>query len=218
MSEYTAARTAMVDCQVRPSDVTKYPIIDALLTIKRETFVPKNKASVAYAGEHISLGAGRYLLDARTFGKLLDAVNIQPDDMVLDIGCGMGYSAAVIATMASVVVGVESDEDLAEQAAKNLIDQDIDNALVIHGDLASGHKKHAPYDVVIFEGSIETLPASIADQVKEGGRLAAIFMNDGVGQCRIGHKSGDTISWKNAFDATAPMIPGFEQEQPFTFA
>ena len=87
---FSQARTAMVDSQVRPNDVTKYSIIAALLNTERENFVPEAMRSVAYADAPISLDDGRVLLDARVFSKLLDALNIQPTDFVLDIGCGLG--------------------------------------------------------------------------------------------------------------------------------
>lgn len=218
MTDFTAAREAMVDCQVRPSDVTKYPIIAALLEIQRERFVPQDKEEVAYAGEHLDLGNGRWLLDPRTFAKMLDAVNIGSDDLVLDIGSGLGYSTMVLSRMAQAVVGVEQDQEMATLAESNLADCEADNAAVVHGPLTNGHSKHAPYDIIVIEGAVETIPAALADQLKEGGRIAAI-LNDGVlGQCKIGFKTNGQISWREMFDATAPLLPGFEKTVEFSFA
>ncbi len=102
MLDNAANRTMMVDTQVRPSDVTKFPIIDAMLTVRREAFVPQSKRNVAYVGENIDIGVGRVVLEPRTFAKMLDALDIQRSDVVLDIGCGLGYSSAVLAHMAVV--------------------------------------------------------------------------------------------------------------------
>lgn len=207
----------MVDCQVRPSDVTKFPIIEAMLAVPREAYVPAARKSVAYAGEHIPLSAERVLLDARTFAKMLDSVNIRRTDLVLDLGCGMGYSAAVIARLAEAVVAVEEDADLAQAATETLSDMSVDNVLVTDGKLAAGNAKHGPYDVVITEGAIEVLPAAIASQIKDGGRIAAIVQDNATSQCRIGHKTGGSITWRYAFDASAPVLAGFETAEEFAF-
>lgn len=123
----------MVDTQVRPSDVTKFPIIEAMLAVPREQFVPAAKREAAYMGENIDLGGGRVLLEARTLAKLLDAVDIQPDESVLDIGCAYGYSSAVIARMAGSVVAVEEDAEMAAAAQAQAV-----AAKVVAGPLASG--------------------------------------------------------------------------------
>lgn len=107
MTNFAARRTMMVDTQVRPNDVTKFPIIEAMLSVPREAFVPAQRREAAYVGGNIDVGDGRVLLEARTLAKMLDALDIQPTDLVLDIGCGLGYSAAVIARMAEAVVAVE---------------------------------------------------------------------------------------------------------------
>ncbi|MBO6854062.1 MAG: hypothetical protein JJ872_09895 [Marivivens sp.] len=114
MADYEARRTMMVDTQIRPSDVTKFPIIDAMLSVPRERFVPDDLREAAYVGENIVLSEGRVLLEPRTFAKMLDALDIQPNESVLDIGCGLGYSAAVLAKLAGFVVAVEQDEQQAD--------------------------------------------------------------------------------------------------------
>ena len=116
MTDYKARRTMMVDTQVRPSDVTKFPIIDAMLSVPREDFVPASLREAAYVGENIALGANRVMLEPRTLAKMLDALSIEPDHVVLDLGCGLGYSTAILAKMAEFVVAVEDDADNATQA------------------------------------------------------------------------------------------------------
>lgn len=217
MTDFSAARTTMVDCQVRPSDVTKYPIIDALLTVEREEFVPTAKRGVAYMGEHIVLAPNRVLLDPRTFAKMLDLANIQPTELVLDLGCGLGYSSAVIAKMAEAVVAVESDEDMASEATELLAHCGADNVMVQQGELAAGAAKHGPYCVIMLQGAAEQIPATITDQLKPGGRIIAIRQSGNTGHCKIGYKRDGGIDWRNAFDATAPILPGFGKEIEFTF-
>lgn len=217
MTDFAAARRAMVDCQVRPSDVTRYPIIDAMLTIRKEEFVPANKRAVAYAGEHIALAPGRVVLDARVIGKMLDAVEITRDDLVLDIGCGLGYVAALLGHMAEAVIAVEEDPELAEAAAKTLSDEDILNVVVEQGPLGQGAADHGPYDVIFVEGAVERLPETLTDQLKIGGRVVALFREGATGQCKLGVRTDSGVTWRRAFDATAPVLPGFEAEKAFEF-
>lgn len=217
MTDYAAARTQMVDSQVRPSDVTRYPIIDAMLAVPREEFVPAALKPVAYAGAHVPLGGSRVVLDARVFGKMLDALEVGPSDLVLDIGCGLGYSSAVIARLAEAVIAVEENPELAREAADTLAAQGADNAVVTEGPLAAGDADHGPYDVIMLEGGVESIPDSLFDQLKEGGRIAAIQMDGTAGRARIGIKSNGRIAWRFSFDATAPVLEGFEATQAFEF-
>lgn len=217
MSDFTARRTMMVDTQVRPSDVTKFPIIDAMLSVPREEFVPAAQREAAYLGENLDLGDGRVLLEPRTLAKALDALAISKDAMVLDIGSGQGYSAAVIAHMAEAVVAVEEDEAMASEAQEALSAAGADNVAVHTGPLTEGAAAHGPYDVIMIQGGITHLPEAIAAQLKEGGRIACLFMDGALGEVRVGHKRGDEISWRMAFNASAPVLPGFEREAVFEF-
>ncbi len=216
MTDFAARRTMMVDNQVRPNDVTKFPIIEAMLAIPREVFVPGAKREAAYVGENLDLGGGRVMLEPRTLAKMLDALDIGPGDLVLDIGCGLGYSAAVISRMAEAVVAVEEDAGLAGQAEALLAAEGCDNAAVIEAPLSAGSAKHGPYDVIAIQGAAETVPQALLDQLKEGGRIGAIFMEGALGVCRIGHKIDGRVNWRFAFNATAPVLPGFEAARGFT--
>ncbi|MGR3795691.1 protein-L-isoaspartate O-methyltransferase family protein [Vannielia sp. SX4] len=215
MSVYDTRRTMMVDNQVRPSDVTKFPIIDAMLKIRREAYVPDDKREAAYMGENLELAPGRVMLEPRTFAKMLDALDIGPADMVLDLGCGLGYSAAVLAEMADTVVALEQDEHLASEAEAILAREEVMNAVVLTGPLAEGAAKHGPYDAIIVEGGVGVLPEAIEGQLKEGGRIACLMMEGTLGTVKIGSKQGGRIAWRFAFNASAPVLPGFEATREF---
>ncbi|MGR3508094.1 MAG: protein-L-isoaspartate O-methyltransferase family protein [Sulfitobacter sp.] len=215
MTDFTARRRMMVDTQVRPSDVTKFPIIDAMLKVARENYVPVAKREAAYLGENLELGEGRIMLEPRTLAKMLDALAINGDELVLDVGCAYGYSSAVIAHMAQVVVGVEVDEQMAKDAQETIIASDIDNVIVHHGPLAEGAPKHGPYDVIIVEGGVDLLPDDLLAQLKDGGRIACIFMDGPLGEVRLGYKRDNAISWRPAFNAGAPILEGFTREKAF---
>lgn len=217
MTDFATRRTMMVDTQVRPSDVTKFPIIDAMLSVPRETFVPAGRRETAYMGENIPLGSDRVVLEPRTLAKMLDAVAIEPTDVVLDIATGLGYSAALLSQMAEVVVAVEDQPDLAKEAEASLAEVSADNVAVVEGPLEEGAAKHGPYDVILIQGGIEALPNALADQLKDGGRIAAIFMDGALGTCRIGYKVDGEISWRFSFNAAAPVLTGFAAETSFAF-
>lgn len=215
MSDYSTRRTMMVDTQVRPSDVTKFPIIEAMLDVPREAYVPENKREEAYVSENVALGSARVMLEPRTFAKLLDGLDISPDETVLDIGCGLGYSTAIIARLAEAVVAVEDDAEMAAEAQQLLSSNDVDNAAVIESKLSEGAAKHGPYDVIMIEGGVEIVPAAILAQLKDGGRIGCIFMEDALGVARIGYKIDGEVTWRFAFNASAPVLPGFKAPKGF---
>ncbi|WP_299350702.1 protein-L-isoaspartate O-methyltransferase [uncultured Shimia sp.] len=216
MTDYTALRTTMVDTQVRPSDVTKFTVIEAMLNIPREAFVPRDKRDAAYVGEHVAMGGGRVILDPRTLAKMLDAVDIQNDELVLDIGSGLGYSAAVIARIAEAVVAVEDDADLVAEAQSTLSEQGVDNVIMHEAPLTEGAANHGPYDVIMLQGAVGFMPESITSQLKEGGRIVSLEMDGALGTVRVGYMLNGVLNWRFAFNAGAPVLPGFEKHRAFT--
>lgn len=216
MTDFAARRTTMVDTQVRPSDVTKFPIINAMLSVPRELFVPADRIEAAYVGENLDLGAGRVMLDPRTLAKMLDALALTPADLVLVVGAAHGYSAAVMAQMVNAVIALEEDAVMATEAERALAEAGADNVAVLGGPLAEGVAKHAPYDAILIEGAIEVLPDAIAGQLREGGRIAALFREGNLGVCRVGIAQGGRIAWRHAFNAGAPVLPGFAAVRAFS--
>ncbi|TKZ20507.1 protein-L-isoaspartate O-methyltransferase [Shimia litoralis] len=216
MTDYTALRTTMVDTQVRPSDVTKYPVIDAMLSVPREAFVPRDKREAAYIGENVDLGGQRVILEPRTLAKMLDAVDIQQDELVLDIGSGLGYSSAVIARMAEAVVALEDDEERVAEAQTILAEQGADNVILHQGLLSEGAADHGPYDVMTLQGAVERVPETLLAQLKDGGRIVGVFMEGALGVVRVGYMIDGTVNWRFSFNASAPVLPGFEKHHAFT--
>lgn len=215
MADFAARRTTMVDTQVRPSDVTKYPIIDAMLSVAREDFVPASHRDAAYIGENMDIGAGRVILEPRTLAKMLDALDIAPHELVLDIGSAFGYSTAIVSRIAQAVVAVEEDETMARDAQEALSNTGADNAIVHTGAMKMGAAEHGPYDVILVQGGVDHVPDSIEAQLKDGGRIAALFMDGALGEVRIGYKMDGALTWRLAFNAAAPVVPGFEKHHQF---
>jgi protein-L-isoaspartate(D-aspartate) O-methyltransferase len=205
----------MVDTQIRPADITKFPIIDAMLKVRREMFVPDQMRQTAYTDSIVYLGGDRIVLDPRSFGKMLDAVNIQGDELVLDIGSGLGYSAAVIGKVCEAVVALEEDDDMASNSETILATEGCLNVAVLQGTLSEGAAEHAPFDVIVIEGAVEEISDELVTQLADGGRIAAIFSQKSQGVLRVGYKTQGKISWRFVCNAYAPVLAGFHETQSF---
>ncbi len=215
MTDYTARRTMMVDTQVRPSDVTKFPIIDAMLSVPREAYVPDGLREAAYVGENLDIGGGRVMLEPRTLAKMLEVLDVQPSHVALDVACGLGYSTAVLAQLCDFVVAVEDDEARSQEAQSILSERGVDNAAVMTGPLAAGSEKSGPYDIIAVQGGVEQVPSDLTDQLNEGGRIACLFLEGSLGVVRVGHKIDGIVNWRFAFNASAPVLNGFEKPAVF---
>lgn len=215
MTDFKERRTMMVDTQVRPNDVTKYNVIAAMLDIPREDFVPDSRRDVAYIGEDIELARGRVLLEPRTIAKMIDTLDVQPTNLVLNVGTGYGYSAAVLGRLAQAVIAIEQDDDMVAEATRRLAATGADNVAVVKGPLAGGHPAQAPYDAILVEGGIEEMPDTVAAQLAEGGRIIALFREGALGVVRIGIKLDGVITWRYVFNAAAPVLRGFARQPEF---
>ena len=182
MFDYLKARQEMVDCQIRTADVTNYSILQALSRVAREKFVPDEYASIAYGETNIHLGKGRYLLEPRIFAKMLELLRGNSNDLVLDIGCGLGYSSAILSQIAEVVIALE-EEFFFKNAQKLLSETSIENTVIYEGNLSDGINYEEKVDALIIQGGVETIPPNIQEQVKIGGRIVAIFLEGGKGEC-----------------------------------
>ena len=218
MTDFAAARRNMVDCQLRPHEVADPGLIAAMLDVPRERFVPVNFQGVAYIDEDLAIGEGRYVMEPMVLGRLLQLAEIGPDDVVLDIGCGSGYAAAVIGRLAGTVVALESNSTLAAAASERFAEFDCDNVAVVEGPLAEGCPAQAPFDVIFIDGAVAEVPAAITDQLKEGGRLVTVVAAKArFGQGVVMIRSGDCMGRRAVFDAATPLLPGFAAKEEFVF-
>ena len=223
MTDFAVARKTMVDTQISPSDVTDRRILAAMLEVPREQFLPVSLRQTAYMDGDITLvpkvgdKPPRYLMAPRVFAKLLQAADIKSGDLVLDIGCGTGYSAAILAQLADSVVGLEAEAELVEQAGRKLVSLKIGNAAIVTGPLNEGYPSEGPYDVIVIEGSVPDVPRKILEQLKEGGRLVTVIADNGFGEAVLFQNVNGGFSRRPLFSAAAKPLPGFEKEPGFVF-
>lgn len=217
MFDFAAARDHMIDCQIRTADVTDLSVLRAFRKVKREMFVPKSKAALAYSDANIEMEDGRVLMRPRDISKLIQAADIKPTDIVLDIACGRGYSSAVLAGLAETVVALEDDDERVEKATTNLSEMGADNAVVVKGDLKAGAKEHGPFDVIFVNGAVTEVSKNWLDQLANNGRLVAIVLDGTVGRASVYTRSGDVIGDRIVFDANVPMLAGMSRPAEFAF-
>jgi protein-L-isoaspartate(D-aspartate) O-methyltransferase len=216
--DFALARRMMVDGQVRTRDVFDTNLLAAMAEIPRERFVPPDQAALAYLDRNIPLTAqgSRCLLQPMVLAHLLQAADIAEDEHVLDVGCGTGYTAALLARLAGTVVALEEDRTLAA-SARRALEELAPQVKVVEGPLQGGWPDRGPYDVIVVEGAAEVIPPSMFGQLKDGGRLVTI---DGV---RPGAKAAvycsvkGEVGFRLLIEAAAPLLPGFAKPPAFVF-
>jgi protein-L-isoaspartate(D-aspartate) O-methyltransferase len=221
MSEFSTARQKMVDGQVRPSDVTDLRILDAMLAVPREEFVPPAQRPIAYLDLDIEVGgagtAKRYLIKPVVLAKMIQAATIAETDRVLVVGCATGYSAAIVAHLAGEVFATEPDASLASAAKTNLSQIGIANVTIGNSAPAAGDAAHGPYDVIILDGATEIEPSALCAQLKPAGRLVGVFAATQPPRAHLVARSAGDFGSRILFDAFAPILPGMHRLPAFTF-
>ncbi|MCD1643412.1 protein-L-isoaspartate O-methyltransferase family protein [Aurantimonas coralicida] len=216
--DFDAARTRMVDNQIRTTDVTRHEILRAFLEVPREEFVPAARKPLAYIDEDVPLGNGRFIMEASPFAKLIQLAAIRPDDVVLDVGCGTGYSSAVLSHLAGSVVSLEQDPELAEAATENLARLDYVTCAVVEGPLNEGYPSEAPFDVIFVQGSVDILPETLLEQLRDGGRLVVVEGQGNAAEAKLYFKDGNgVVGSRFGFNCSIRPLPGFQRKAEFAF-
>ncbi|KCZ93276.1 protein-L-isoaspartate O-methyltransferase family protein [Hyphomonas johnsonii] len=215
---FDAAREIMVDSQVRPNDVADAPIVSAFLRTPREAFVPNSRKSVAYSELEIATSEGRALWIPRDTAKLIKLADIKPTDIVLVVGAGAGYEAALISHLSETVIALEESTQLVDAMAERFAALNLDRAVAVEGKLAAGLPDQAPFDVIYVCGMVESVPAAWTAQLGDGGRLVAVVQDqEGTGRGTVFTRAGESIAARDAFDAWPPKFEQFNRKRAFVF-
>ena len=217
MSDQAAARRNMVESQLKPNRVTDARVLDAMGAVPRERFVPGHLAGVAYVDEDLEIAPGRHLPEPRVLGRMLHEAAVKPGERVLVVGAATGYVAAVLAEMGASVVAVESDGELAAAARANLSGIGVAGAEILEGDLAAGAARLGPYDLVVVPGAVPEIPAAIAAQLAEKGRVVAILGEGPVNVATLLSRGPSGLAARTLFDCGTPALPGFARARGFVF-
>jgi len=210
MQDFSLARRAMVDSQLRPEAVTDRGVLAAMASVERENFVPESARALAYFDRPLRLSDGRAMMPPAALGRLLSELAPRAGERALIIGSGTGYAAALLKAIGLEVVALESDEELATAARAAGVE-------TVTGNLAAGWAKEAPYDLVLFDGAVEEVPDSILKQLAPGGRLAGAIVDRGVTRLVVGRVAGGSLGLRSLADADVAILPGFSRPRAFTF-
>ena len=208
--DFSAAREAMVESQLRPQGVTDAAVLDAMRTVRREDYLPSDTRPLAYVDRAVAIGEGRYLAAPAVLGQLLTQMRPLPGQRALVVGAGTGYSAAVLAAVGLDVTAVESNGVLAAAAR----DQGI---AVVEAPLEKGHADGAPYDQILIDGAVDSIPDTIIEQLADGGRLGTAIVDRGITRLAVGRKAGNAFGTLSVGDAGVPALPGFQRPRAFIF-
>jgi protein-L-isoaspartate(D-aspartate) O-methyltransferase len=220
---FVAARLHMVDRQIRPNKVRDERVLSAFETVPREIFLPASMAGIAYIDDDVPVATGRFLLEPMVLARLIEEARITKADRVLDVAPATGYSTAILASLASAVVGIEADSVLQKQGTQTLASLKIANASIQLGSPAEGYATEAPYNVIIVNGGAEVVPSSLFEQLAEGGRLMIVVRQYGpahashAGEARIYEKIRGQISHRSLFDANVNLLEEFLAPPKFIF-
>lgn len=214
---FETMRTAMIDSQLRTTGVADARVVEAFAAIPREMFVPRDLAMIAYVDAPVSVGHGRTMMEPLTLGRLLEAAKIAANEHVLIIGGATGYSAAVIAKLAGSVTMVEQDAALADAARGTLATLGVETVVVVEGELTAGAADRGPFDVLFLDGAVEIIPEALLAQVRDGGRVAGVRIENGVGRAMVGVRAAGSFGGESFAEAGAAPLPGFARGKTFVF-
>jgi len=222
MPDFAAARANMIEGQIRTNDVTDKAVLAAMAATARERFVPAAKHALAYSDADLPIftaddGTKRTLMEPRVFARLVQLAEINPTDLVLYVGAGLGYGSAVVAQLAETVVALESEPTLVATASDNLAAAGADNVAVIEAALPGGCPSQAPFDVIIIEGAVPAAPRTLCEQLADGGRLVCVVGRGLAGKAHIFERTGDHIGSRAEFSAAVSPLPEFATPVEFVF-
>jgi len=220
MSNFSAARKNMVDCQIHPSGVIDEKILEAFATIPRESYLETNQSPIAYQDEDIVMKDGRFILEPTIHARMIDALDLNPDSTILDIGHAGGYSSAILSSLVSTVIALEQKQKYITAAEKVWLEHDICNIVALKSTLSKGAPEHAPYPFIILNGSVAEIPQKLIDQLDINGKMVLILRapDQIMGQVQlIQHLGEGKHSTMTLFEAAAPYLVGFEPAQSFNF-
>lgn len=215
--DFEAARTKMVDNQIRTTDVTDQRLLSAFLAVPRERFVPETRRDLAYIDDDLPLGDGRFLMEASPFARLVQLAGIAEGAKVMVVACATGYSAAIISRLGASVVGVEPDARLAAAARDNLAAIGAANCTLVEAPLEDGYAAGAPYDVILVEGAVDSVPKPLLAQLAEAGRLIVVEGHGNAGFAVVYFNEDGRVSRRPAFNCSVRPLAGLAKAPSFSF-
>ncbi len=216
--DFERARRNMVDQQIRPWDVTDQRVLDAIAASPREDYVPAQYRTLAFVDMNIPLGHGQVMMQPNLEARLTQALAIEPDDKILEVGTGSGYVTSLLAKLGKHVTSVEIFPDFTTQAAQRLAAHGIHNVTLEVGDAARGWARSAPYDVIFITGSLPLPPDDFRAQLAPGGRLVAIVGSAPAMEARLIERlDGPNFRSRSLLETVLPPLVNAPMPAGFVF-
>ncbi len=218
MNDFEQARVNMVESQVRTWEVLDQSVLDLLLVVKREEFVPGKYRALAFADMEIPLGHGEVMLAPKLEARMVQELGIRKTDKVLEVGTGSGYVTALCAKLGGQVVSVERIPEFSQSAARKLAGHGIQNVQLVVGEAAEGWPSAGPYDVILLTGSLPFLPDTLQNQLRPGGRLLAVVGEPPVMTAMLVTRTSDqAFNSVGLFETSIPPLRNIRQPERFVF-
>lgn len=216
--DFSVARRHMVDCQIRPNQVTDETLIALFETVPRERFAPSRQQALAYVDVDLPITENRRLMNPCIMARMLQTLSEGNGGVALVVGCGSGYAVAILSGTFDCVFALESDPALAADATRVLSELAIDNAVVVEGALEGGWAKDGPYNAIFIDGGVGEIPDGLSTQLADGGRLTAVRLDEsGTGRAVLLERRGASVSRRTLFDAAIPALKEFDKRAGFVF-
>lgn len=218
MNDFEQARVTMIESQVRTWEVLDQSVLDLLLVVRREEFVPEKHRALAFADMEIPLGHGEAMLSPKLEARMVQELGIRKTDKVLEVGTGSGYVTALCAKLGGQVVSVERIAEFSQSAARKLAGHGIQNVQLVVGEAAEGWPSAGPYDVILLTGSLPFLPDSLQNQLRSGGRLLAVVGEPPVMTAMLVTRISDhAFNSVRLFETGIPPLRNIRQPERFVF-
>jgi protein-L-isoaspartate(D-aspartate) O-methyltransferase len=215
--DFEQARFNMVEQQIRTWEVLDPTVLDALVKVRREDYVPEQYRNLAFTDMEIPLGFGETMLAPKLEARLIQAAGVQPTDRVLEVGTGSGHMAALLGSLAAYVHTVEIVPELSERAQRRLSAHGLRNVTAEIGDAARGWEAHAPYDAIVVTGSMPLLPDSFQRALAPGGRLVAVLGDPPAMTAQLMRRVGEGYTRETLFETCIRALRNAAQPERFIF-
>lgn len=218
--DFVQLRRNMVDSQIRTNNVTDLRLLDAILSVPREIFVPDDRRELAYTDEDIAISAESakcFVMKPVALSRLIQLADVRFGDNALEVGAGTGYASAIMSKIAANVVALNGDDSLTILAKSALSNAGCGNVITVTGPIASGFASNAPFDVIFVNGAVDEVPSALFGQLKEDGRLVAVEGTGNAGVAKLYTKHDGHIAGRKVFNASVKPLPGLRKESGFVF-
>ena len=212
------ARFNMIEQQIRTWEVLDPVVLDLFNEVPREQFVAESQQGLAFADIELPIGYGQTMLSPKIEGKILQALGVKKTDKVLLVGTGAGYLTALLAKLAAHVHSVEVIPELSSLAKANLQKHNIHNVSLYIADAVNGYASEAPYDVIVFAGSLQIHPSAAEQMLNTGGRMFSVVGELPIMQAILTQRVSDGVSRKEVlFETCLPPLMDTLKHNPFVF-